>query len=99
MRKQCFAIQPQMADIKRQSNPEALGESYASRYSDTQGKAGSGRSSRAGVLLQYRDCLNASGRRVEAQVIYAEVDRITSQSGTFCPSCTVNVNSLSKTLR
>jgi tetratricopeptide (TPR) repeat protein len=53
----------------------------------------------AGALLQYQDYLNASGRRVEAQVIHAEVDRMTSQSGTFCPGCTVNVNSLSKTLR
>ncbi len=53
----------------------------------------------AGALLQYQDYLNASGRRVEAQVIHAEVDRMTSQSATFCPGCTVNVNSLSKTLR
>jgi tetratricopeptide (TPR) repeat protein len=53
----------------------------------------------AGALLQYRDYLNASGRRVEAQVIHEQVDRMTSQSGTFCPGCTVNVNSLSKTLR
>jgi hypothetical protein len=53
----------------------------------------------AGALLQYHDYLIATSRRVEAQVIHAEVERMTSQSGTFCPACTVNVNSLSKTLR
>jgi tetratricopeptide (TPR) repeat protein len=53
----------------------------------------------AGALLQYHDYLNATGRRVEAQVIHEEVDRMTSQSGTFCPGCTVSVYSLSKTLR
>jgi hypothetical protein len=53
----------------------------------------------AGALLQYHDYLIATSRRVEAQVIHAEVERMTSQSGTFCPACTVNVYSLSKTLR
>ncbi len=53
----------------------------------------------AGALLQYHDYLIATSRRVEAQVIHAEVERMTSQNGTFCPACTVNVNSLSKTLR
>jgi hypothetical protein len=53
----------------------------------------------AGALLQYHDYLIATRRRVEAQVIHAEVERMTGQNGTFCPACTVNVNSLSKTLR
>jgi hypothetical protein len=53
----------------------------------------------AGALLQYHDYLVASSRRVEAQVIHDEVDRMTSQSGTFCPGCTVSVYSLSKALR
>ena len=53
----------------------------------------------AGALLQYHDYLVATSRRVEAQVIHDEVDRITSQSGTFCPGCTVSVNSLSNSLR
>lgn len=53
----------------------------------------------AGALLQYHDYLVASSRRVEAQVIHDELDRINSQSGTYCPGCTVSVNSLSKALR
>jgi ATP/maltotriose-dependent transcriptional regulator MalT len=53
----------------------------------------------AGGLLQYHDYLIATTRRVEAQVIHAEVERMTSQSGTFCPACTVSVYSLSKTLQ
>jgi hypothetical protein len=53
----------------------------------------------AGALLQYHDYLVATSRRVEAQVIHDEVDRMTSQSGTFCPGCTVSVYSLSKSLR
>jgi hypothetical protein len=52
-----------------------------------------------GALLQYGDYLNATSRRVEAQEIHAEVDRMTSQTGTFCAACTVSVDSLSKTLR
>jgi tetratricopeptide (TPR) repeat protein len=52
-----------------------------------------------GALLQYGDYLNATSRRVEAQQIHAEVDRMTSQTGTFCAACTVSVDSLSKTLR
>jgi hypothetical protein len=53
----------------------------------------------AGALLQYHDYLVASSRRVEAQVVHDEVDRINSQSGTYCPGCTVSVNSFSKALR
>jgi hypothetical protein len=53
----------------------------------------------ARALLQYRDYLVATSRRVEAQVIHTELERMTSQSGTFCPACTVSVYSLSKTLR
>jgi len=53
----------------------------------------------AAALLQYHDYLIATSRRVEAQVIHSEVERMTSQSGTFCPACTVSVDSLSKTLR
>jgi hypothetical protein len=53
----------------------------------------------AGALLQYGDYLTATNRRVDAQVIHAEVERMTSQTGTSCPACTVSVYSLSKTLR
>jgi hypothetical protein len=53
----------------------------------------------AGALLQYRDYLIATSRRVEAQEIHEEVERMTSQTGTFCSACTVSVYSLSKTLR
>jgi tetratricopeptide (TPR) repeat protein len=53
----------------------------------------------AGALLEYHDYLVATSRRVEAQVVHDEVDRISSQSGTFCPGCTVSVNSLSNSLR
>jgi hypothetical protein len=53
----------------------------------------------AGALLQYHDYLVATSRRVDAQVIHDEVDRITSQSGTFCPGCTVSIHSLSNGLR
>jgi hypothetical protein len=53
----------------------------------------------AGALLQYSDYLAATSRRVEAQVIHAEVDRMASQNGSFCPTCTVSVYSLSNTLR
>jgi hypothetical protein len=52
-----------------------------------------------GALLQYRDYLIATSRRVEAQEIHEEVERATSQGGTFCSACTVSVDSLSKTLR
>ena len=53
----------------------------------------------AGALLQYQDYLIATSRRVEAQEIHEEVERMTSQTGTFCSACTVSVYSLSKTLR
>jgi hypothetical protein len=53
----------------------------------------------AGALLQYRDYLIATGRRVEAQEIHDEVERMSSQTGAFCSACTVSVYSLSKTLR
>jgi tetratricopeptide (TPR) repeat protein len=53
----------------------------------------------AGALLQYQDYLVSTSRRVDAQVIHDEVDRMTSQSGTFCPNCTVSVHSLSNGLR
>jgi tetratricopeptide (TPR) repeat protein len=52
-----------------------------------------------GALLQYRDLLIATSRRVEAQEIHEEVERMTSQTATFCSTCTVSVDSLSKTLR
>jgi hypothetical protein len=51
-----------------------------------------------GALLQYGDYLEATSRRVEAQVIHAEVDRMT-QTGSFCAACTISVDSLSRTLR
>ncbi len=53
----------------------------------------------AGALLQYHDYLIATSRRVEAQEIHVEVERMTSQTGAFCSACTVSVYSLSKTLR
>ncbi len=53
----------------------------------------------ASALLQYRDYLIATSRRVEAQEIHEEVARMTSQNGTFCPACTVSVYTLSKSLR
>jgi tetratricopeptide (TPR) repeat protein len=53
----------------------------------------------AGALLQYHDYLIASSRRVEAQVIHEEVDRMNSQSGIYCPGCTVSVSSLSRAMR
>jgi hypothetical protein len=52
-----------------------------------------------GALLQYGDYLKATRRRVEAQEIHEEVDRMTSPIGTFCAACTVSVDSLSRTLR
>ena len=53
----------------------------------------------AGALLQYQDYLIATSRRVEAQEIHDEVERMKSQTGTLCSACTVSVDSLSKTLR
>jgi hypothetical protein len=53
----------------------------------------------SGALLQYQDYLIATSRRVEAQEIHEEVDRMTSQTAIFCSACTVSVDSLSKTLR
>jgi tetratricopeptide (TPR) repeat protein len=53
----------------------------------------------AGALLQYQDYLIATSRRVEAQEIHEEVERMTSQTGAFCSACTVSVYSLSKSLR
>ena len=52
-----------------------------------------------GALLQYKDYLIETSRRVEAQEIHEEVERTMSQDGTFCSACTVSVDSLSKTLR
>jgi hypothetical protein len=52
-----------------------------------------------GALMQYGDYLIATSRRVEAQEIHEEVERMSSQTGTFCSACTVSVDSLSKTLR
>jgi tetratricopeptide (TPR) repeat protein len=52
-----------------------------------------------GALVQYGDYLTATSRRVEAQEIHEEVERMTSQPGTVCPACTVSVYSLSKALR
>ncbi|HET6219450.1 MAG TPA: hypothetical protein VFE27_20675 [Acidobacteriaceae bacterium] len=53
----------------------------------------------AGALLQYQDYLIATSRRVEAQKIHEEVERMNSQTGSFCSACTVSVYSLSNTLR
>jgi hypothetical protein len=52
-----------------------------------------------GALLQYRDYLIATSRRVEAQVVREEVERLASQNGTPCSTCSVSVYSLSKALR
>jgi tetratricopeptide (TPR) repeat protein len=52
-----------------------------------------------GALLQYGNYLAETGRRVEAQQIHEELGRMTSQTGSVCPACTVSVYSLSKTLR
>jgi hypothetical protein len=52
-----------------------------------------------GALSQYGDYLSTTSRRVEAQEIHEEVERMNSQTGTFCSACTVSVDSLSKTLR
>jgi hypothetical protein len=52
-----------------------------------------------GALVQYGNYLAATNRRVEAQEIHEEVERMRSQTGTVCPACTVSVYSLSKGLR
>ena len=52
-----------------------------------------------GALMQYGDYLVATSRRVEAQEIHEEVERMSRQTGIFCSACTVSVDSLSKTLR
>lgn len=52
-----------------------------------------------GALLQYQEYLTATSRRVEAQEIHEEVERMNSQTGTFCSACTVSVDSLSRALR
>jgi tetratricopeptide (TPR) repeat protein len=52
-----------------------------------------------GALAQYGNYLTATNRRVEAQEINEEVERMRSQTGTVCPACTVSVYSLSKGLR
>jgi tetratricopeptide (TPR) repeat protein len=52
-----------------------------------------------GALVQYGNYLAATNRRVEAQEIHDEVERMRSQTGTVCPACTVSVYSLSKGLR
>jgi hypothetical protein len=52
-----------------------------------------------GALVQYANYLTATNRRVEAQEIHEEVERMRSQTGTVCPTCTVSVYSLSKGLR
>ena len=52
-----------------------------------------------GALVQYGNYLTATNRRVEAQEIHEEVERMRSQTGTVCPACTVSVYSLSKALR
>jgi tetratricopeptide (TPR) repeat protein len=52
-----------------------------------------------GALHQYQKYLIAANRRVEAQEINDEVERTASQTGMFCSTCTVSVDSLSKTLR
>jgi hypothetical protein len=52
-----------------------------------------------GALVQYGNYLTATNRRVEAQEIHEEVERMRSQTGTVCPACTVSVYSLAKGLR
>jgi tetratricopeptide (TPR) repeat protein len=52
-----------------------------------------------GALLQYEKFLSATNRRVEAQQVHSEVERTTKEAGVACPSCTISVYSLSKTLR
>jgi tetratricopeptide (TPR) repeat protein len=52
-----------------------------------------------GALKQYQAYLIAANRRVEAQEINEEVERMNSQTGIFCSTCTVSVDGLSKTLR
>jgi hypothetical protein len=52
-----------------------------------------------GALVQYGNYLMEAGRRVEGQEIHDEVERMTNQSGTVCPACTVSVYSLSNALR
>lgn len=51
------------------------------------------------AMLQYRAYLVAAKRRVEAQEIQQQVQRMTSQAGIFCAGCAVSVNSLSNSLR
>jgi hypothetical protein len=53
----------------------------------------------AGALLQYQAYLVAAKRRVEAQAIQEQVERMKSQAGIFCAGCTVSVYSLSNSLR
>jgi tetratricopeptide (TPR) repeat protein len=53
----------------------------------------------AGSLQQYGDFLMATSRRVEAQEIHEEAERMTSKNGAFCSTCTVSVDSLSNALR
>jgi tetratricopeptide (TPR) repeat protein len=51
------------------------------------------------AMLQYRAYLVAAKRRVEAQEIQDQVERMTRQAATFCAGCVVSVYSLSNTLR
>ena len=53
----------------------------------------------AAAMLQYRAYLVAAKRRVEAQEIQDQVERMKGQAGVFCAGCAVSVSSLSNTLR
>ena len=53
----------------------------------------------SGALRQYADYLSAAHRRVEAQEISQEADRMTSEQGRSCATCTVSVYGLSNALR
>jgi tetratricopeptide (TPR) repeat protein len=53
----------------------------------------------AGVMSQYRSYLIEAHRPAEAQEIDEQVTRINRRAGAYCQGCTVNVYSLSNTLR
>ena len=53
----------------------------------------------AGAMSQYRSYLIEAHRPAEAQEIDEQLTRITRQAGAYCQGCTVNVYSLSNTLR
>jgi tetratricopeptide (TPR) repeat protein len=54
--------------------------------------------SRIGALKEYRQFLNETHRKVEAQQAKAEIARLTSEQTPTCGNCTVNVEGLTNTL-